>query len=134
MATLSAMGNSYHSGLAALESARTVRPLTLIFQLEVTRVKPVLISGPDRDYKTLSALAKGLRLAKRLTQTEAAELCGLTLTNVRAIENGEIGANYCYDYIFAIAERRKRKAKRTSGGKKRAGNLKKRSRKKSRKI
>jgi len=96
-------------------------------------LNPVLISGSDRKYKTLSALAKGLRLAKRLTQTEAAELCGLTLANVRAIEGGKIGANYCYDYIFAIAERRKRRAARTSGGKKRAGNLKKRRRKKTRK-
>lgn len=93
----------------------------------------VLISGSGRKYKTLSALAKGLRLAKRLTQAEAAELCGLTLANVRAIELGKIGANYCYDYIFAIAERRKRKAARTSGGKKRAGNLKKRTRRKARK-
>lgn len=97
-------------------------------------MKPVLISGSDRDYKTLSALAKGLRLAKRLTQTEAAQLCGLTLANVRSIENGEITANYCYDYIFAIAQRRKRKSKRTGGGKKRAGNLKKRSQKRKRKV
>jgi transcriptional regulator with XRE-family HTH domain len=88
-------------------------------------VDPVLISGPKRDYKTLKALAKGLRLAKRLTQPEAAALCGLTLANVRSIENGEISANFCYDYLFAIAQRRKRKSKRTGGGQKRAGNLRK---------
>ncbi len=92
---------------------------------EVDDIIPVMISGPDRDYKTLPALAKGLRLAKRLTQAEAAELSGLSLAHIRDIENGKIGANYCYDYIFAIAQRRKRKSARTGGGAKRAGNLKK---------
>ena len=128
------MGNSSYGGHIAKPSQRTDRYLALKLPYEVKQLKPVLIGGSDRDYKMLSALAKGLRLAKRLTQAEAAELCGLTLANVRAIENGEITANYCYDYIFAIAERRKRRAKRTSGGKKRAGNLKKRNRKRKRKI
>ncbi len=89
-------------------------------------MKNVAIKGNAREYKTLSALAKGLRLSKRLKQQEAAELCGLSLGNIRSIENGEIVANYCYDYIFAIAHRRKRKSSRTTGGKKRAGNIKSR--------
>lgn len=87
-------------------------------------LESVLISGPNREYNTLAALARGLRLTKRLTQGEAAVLCGLTTNDIRAIEAGRIGANFCYDYIYAIAHRRKRKSKRTTGGKRRAGNLK----------
>jgi len=86
-------------------------------------LETVLLTGPDRTYKTIKSLAKGLRLSKSLSQAEAAELCGLTLAKVRSIENGLIAANYCYDYIFAIAHRRKRASKRTAGGTKRAGNL-----------
>jgi hypothetical protein len=103
--------------------------LQKVSETGVYDVEPVLINGPERKYKTLKALAKGLRLAKRLTQWEAAELCGLTVANVSAIENGEIAANFCYDYVFAIAQRRKRKSTRTGGGRKRAGNLKKSGRK-----
>ena len=65
-------------------------------------MKSVAISGTGREYKTLGSLAKGLRLTKRLTQKEAAELCGLTLANIRAIEGNRLTANYCYDYIFAL--------------------------------
>lgn len=84
----------------------------------------VAISGQTRKYKTLGALARGLRLTKRLAQKDAANLCGLTVANIRAIESNGITANYCYDYIFALSNMRKRATKRTSGGKKRAGNLK----------
>jgi transcriptional regulator with XRE-family HTH domain len=84
------------------------------------------ISTPKRKYKTLGALAKGIRLKRRLTQQEVADRCELTLANVRSIETNKMQANYCYDYVFALSNMRSRPIKRTTGGKYRAGRKRKR--------
>ncbi|GEM_PF-5833407 len=92
---------------------------------------PVDITTAKRKYKTLGALAKGMRIKKHLTQREVADYCMLSTYNVRCIENNEYQANYCYDYIFALGQMRNRRIKRTAGGTERAGRKVRRRRKRS---
>ena len=87
------------------------------------------ISSSKRKYKTLGALAKGMRIRRHLTQTEVAAKCELALSAVRDIENNLVTANYCYDYIFALGHMRKRGTTRTEGGNERAGRARKKRRK-----